>query len=475
MSHIRSAAVAGTFYPCEPGALRAAVSGYLHHEPVREDAPARVPKLLVVPHAGYVYSGAVAGSAYALLEPLRGRIRRVVLLGPTHRVAVRGLAAPACDAFETPLGRVPVDHAAIAALADLPQVLVSDAPHALEHSLEVQLPFLQAVLGEGFSLVPLAVGDALPHEVDAVVERLWGGDETLIVISSDLSHYLSCAQARVRDRSTVRRILGFASDLRGEEACGAIPLNGALLTAQRHGLVPRLLDLRNSAETAGGDEDRVVGYGAIAFELAPRAAHDLDASGPATVDAQADPALGRALLAAARAEIATTLGLQAPTPTDHPRLHDVGASFVTLHEASGALRGCVGRLQACRPLGEDVCANALGAAFGDGRFAPVSAADWPGLRIDVSVLGALEPLPAAADFDAAAALLRPGVDGVVLSWRGASGTLLPQVWEQLPERREFLSALLRKAGLPLDFWAPDIHLMHYRVTLFEEQRHERSH
>lgn len=261
----RPAAVAGMFYPAEARVLRDQVSLYLQE--VASAAPARqrgMPKLVVVPHAGYVYSGLVAAHAYALLEPWRERITRVVLLGPTHRVAVRGLAAPSAAAFETPLGAVPIDRAAIDALADLSQVVQSDAAHAREHSLEVQLPFLQSLLG-AFTLVPLAVGHASSVEVAEVIERLWGSDETLVVISSDLSHYLPYAEASRIDAQTVRRVLQFDASIAHDEACGATPLNGALLVAQRRGLVPRLLDLRNSGDTAG-DRSRVVGYGAIAFE-----------------------------------------------------------------------------------------------------------------------------------------------------------------------------------------------------------------
>lgn len=472
MIHSRPAAVAGAFYPGDPHALRAAVAGHLNRAATAEAGTPRLPKLLVVPHAGYVYSGDVAAHAYALLAPLRGRIRRVVLLGPTHRVAVRGLAAPLSDAFDTPLGRIPIDREALAGIADLPQVVRSDRPHAMEHSLEVQLPFLQTVLGEGFTLLPLAVGDALPDEVDEVIEALWGGDETLIVISSDLSHYLPYEQARRRDQATVQRILGFASDLRGDEACGAMPLNGALRAARRHGLVPRLLELRNSADTAGGDPDRVVGYGAIAFEATPAGASDRSDDAEREADtwrsAGADTHLGRVLLATARAEIATVLGVDAPAAPDHPRLHQPGASFVTLHDARGDLRGCVGQLEAREPLGRDVRNNALAAAFGDRRFSPLTATGWSGLQIEVSVLSPLQSLPPAASFSEAAAQLQPHVDGVVLSWRGQRGTLLPQVWAQRPDRHGFLAALLQKTGLPLDFWSRDIQLWRYGVTAFQE-------
>jgi hypothetical protein len=312
--------------------------------------------------------------------------------------------------------------------------------------------------------------------VDQVLERLWGGDETLIVISSDLSHYLPWAEARQRDQATVQRILHFADDLRGDEACGAMPLNGALLAARRHGLQPRLLDLRNSADTTGRGRERVVGYGALAFDAptaeAAKAAPTTDAL---TAPPQRDALLGTALLSIARAEIAAALGLRAPAVPDHPSLKQPGASFVTLHDARGALRGCIGQLQARRPLGEDVRQNALAAAFGDSRFNPLTAAEWPGLRIEVSVLSPMQPMPTAATQDEAARQLQPGVDGVLLEWQGRRGTFLPQVWTQLPEPRAFMRALMQKAGLPLDFWAPDIHLWRYRVIPFEEPRHDRPH
>jgi AmmeMemoRadiSam system protein B len=268
MPAVRQAAVDGLFYSAAPDALQRQVADCLDSVATDDHATRQPPKLLIAPHAGYIYSGDVAAHAYVLLEGERARtIRRVVLLGPAHRVWVEGLAAPEADAFETPLGRVDLDTDALAALDDLPQVIRSDRAHAQEHSLEVQLPFLQAVLGR-FTLVPLVVGDAAPEAVAQVLERLWGGNETLIVISSDLSHYLPYAQARTIDRATVKRILRFDAGLTPHEACGSAAINGALLAARHHGLTPRLLDLRNSGDTAGS-RDRVVGYGALAFEEQP--------------------------------------------------------------------------------------------------------------------------------------------------------------------------------------------------------------
>ncbi|HEY9194398.1 MAG TPA: AmmeMemoRadiSam system protein B, partial [Methyloversatilis sp.] len=421
----------------------------------------------------YIYSGDVAGLGYAPLARWRGRITRVVLLGPVHRVPVRGLAAPTVGAFETPLGRVPLDSAALDSLRDLRQMVWSDLPHAHEHSLEVHLPFLQAVLGTGFSLVPLAVGDAGPAAVAEVLERLWGGDETLIVISSDLSHFLPYARAQARDHTTVQRILHFASDLHGEEACGAAPLNGALRVAQRHGLTPRLLGLRNSGDVGhgAGDRDRVVGYGAIAFDPAPDADDGTQDSGEAAPDDSAsDDSLGSLLVDTARRTIAEALGLpvaDASTLPDHPALHLPGATFVTLHDAAGGLRGCIGQLEASRPLGEDVRANALAAAFSDPRFPPLRASEWRGLQLEVSLLDAPEELDVRSEAEALAAL-RPGIDGVILEWRGRCATFLPQVWAQLPDPARFLAALRHKAGLPAGFWADDVRLSRYRVRSFSD-------
>ena len=261
MQNIRPAALAGTFYPYAKQVLASDVNALL--EEAKLLSPLMTPKAIIVPHAGYIYSGLTAAFAYAGLSGIRHKIRRVVLLGPVHRVAVRGLALPGADAFETPLGQVDLDRDAIASLKGMPQVVVSAAAHAQEHSLEVQLPFLQTVLGD-FKLVPLAVGDATPAEVAEVLERLWGGEETLIVISSDLSHFLPYKVAQTVDQATVQSILDMRGPLNHEQACGGTPINGLMLAATRHKLHPRLLDLRNSGDTAG-DKNRVVGYASFAF------------------------------------------------------------------------------------------------------------------------------------------------------------------------------------------------------------------
>lgn len=260
MPSTRRPAVAGTFYPADPRELRAIVADLLASASSAEAAP----KAIIAPHAGYRYSGPIAASAYRRLAAARNRIRRVILLGPSHRVAFRGIAIPSVSEFATPLGTVALDHAALASLADLPFVQIRDEAHAFEHSLEVQLPFLQELLDD-FTLVPLVVGDADPTEVARVLDRLWGGDETVIVISSDLSHYHDYATAQRMDRATSQAIEALRpEDIAYEDACGRLPVSGLLLASRRRGLQAATIDLRNSGDTAG-PRDRVVGYGAYAI------------------------------------------------------------------------------------------------------------------------------------------------------------------------------------------------------------------
>ena len=263
-AEVRPPAVAGMFYPAEAEVLRAEVDAFLAAAADVRPPDAPVPKALIAPHAGYRYSGAVAARAYDRLAPLRDGIARVVLLGPAHRVGFTGFAVPSVAAFDTPLGRVPLDGAAIDALLALPEVAVSDPAHAEEHSLEVQLPFLQRILGS-FHLVPIVVGEVSAEAVAALLERLWGGPETVIVISSDLSHYLGYEAAGRRDGATRTAIESLAYRRLGpEDACGARPVNGLLRLAQLKDLRATTLELRNSGDTAG-PHDRVVGYGAWSF------------------------------------------------------------------------------------------------------------------------------------------------------------------------------------------------------------------
>jgi AmmeMemoRadiSam system protein B len=258
---VRFPAVAGQFYPENPKDLRTMVNDFLAAAKIVSD---KIPKAIIAPHAGYPYSGPIAGSAYACVARGRDRFRRVVLLGPSHFVAFPGLAASSASVFQSPLGPIPVDEEALARVRALPQVTTLDAAHQHEHSLEVHLPFLQIALGE-FKLVPLVVGKAASDEVAAVLNELWGGRETCIVVSSDLSHYHDYQTAQQMDRETARAIeLLNWQTLGSDQACGYQPIRGLLHVAKTRGLRCRTVDLRNSGDTAGGRE-RVVGYGAFVF------------------------------------------------------------------------------------------------------------------------------------------------------------------------------------------------------------------
>jgi hypothetical protein len=260
MTVIREPAVAGQFYPGNATELSTTIHVLLDEAQIQE-GPA--PKALIVPHAGYIYSGPVAATAYARLRPYRQRYTRVILLGPCHRLAVPGLALSGADVFRTPLGDVPLDKNTIDNL-DMPNVRVFEATHQFEHSLEVHLPFLQTVL-ESFSLVPLVVGDAKTETVAGVIDALWGGPETLIVISSDLSHYLPYDEARITDRTTCEAIENMqVHRIDHHGACGATPIGGLLIATKRRGMKAITLDLRNSGDTAG-DKSQVVGYGSWIF------------------------------------------------------------------------------------------------------------------------------------------------------------------------------------------------------------------
>jgi AmmeMemoRadiSam system protein B/AmmeMemoRadiSam system protein A len=449
MVSVRPPAVAGMFYPGDPRALAAEIDDLIGG--VEQLAPRLgFPKALVVPHAGYIYSGAVAARAYDDIAPARGIVKRVVLLGPVHRVAVRGLALPAAGFFDTPLGRIAIDQKAVGELASLSQVVDSAPAHAMEHSLEVQLPFLQKALGE-FTLVPLAVGTASVEEVAAVLERLWGGPETLIVVSTDLSHYHGYDEALKIDRSTIARIAGQATNISHEEACGATPLNGLLFLSKKKNLSVKLLAACNSGDTAGG-KGQVVGYSSFA----------LHESGAEVSLEEA----GRTLLSIARAEIEKALFQNQKKQQDSPWLRQAGATFVTLTK-NGALRGCIGSLEAARPLDIDAAGNALGAAFRDPRFPALTADEWPQCRVELSLLSVPKPIRFAGEADLLEQICA-GEDGLILECDGRRATFLPQVWEGLPDKRLFLRELVKKAGLPADTRLVRCKLYRYRVAKWKE-------
>ncbi len=429
-SGVRQPAVAGSFYPDEPDALGNMVQSYL-------DAAATTsvsPKAIIAPHAGYRYSGPIAASAYASLLVRKSEIRRVVLLGPAHCVYVKGLALAAASRFASPLGEVALDLAAIRRLEAFPQVCVLDEAHAQEHSLEVHLPFLQCVLDE-FLLLPMLVGEASAAEVSEVLEALWGGDETLIVVSSDLSHYHDYETALRIDQRTSRAIQALRADEIGpHEACGCRPLHGLLNIARQRGMSVALLDLRNSGDTAGA-RDRVVGYGAYALCLPEN-----DSFSAAEQES---------LRKIARESIEQGFTRQqalVPEKGQYPaKLAARHAAFVSL-SLGGKLRGCMGSLQATAPLVEGIAQSAFKAAFHDPRFRPLTRDEFSQTELGISILMRRRPLAFASEAELLQQL-RPGTDGLVIEKGQRSATFLPVVWETLAQPQDFLAQLKAKAGM----------------------------
>lgn len=442
--------VAGMFYPGDGETLRGEVDAHLGR--VHPGGPA--PKALIAPHAGYRYSGPIAASAYTRLKPRAHEIRRVVLLGPAHYHALRGVAVSGAESFQTPLGRVPVDTAFIRRALEFVFVRKVDPAFEREHSLEVHLPFLMRVLPR-FTVVPLLVGKASPAEIGTLLEALWGGPETAIVISSDLSHFLDYETARRLDAKTSEAIVALRHDDVGyEQACGRHAVNGLLHLAKRRGLEAKVLDVRNSGDTAGS-RDRVVGYGAYAF-FEP--AHDI-----LGLEAR------RHLLGIAVRSIRH--GLQHGKSCDvdlerlPPLLRERRATFVTL-EADRRLRGCIGSLSVTRPLAADVAHNAHAAAFADPRFSPVKDDELEGLRIKISVLSPPLPIDVESEADLVAKL-RPGIDGLIIKDGDKRATFLPSVWKGIPEPARFVRELAKKADWPAGHWSETVRVWRYTTEEFD--------
>ncbi len=390
------------------------------------------PKAIISPHAGYIYSGAIAANAYSLLSPLRNKIKRVLLLGPAHRVYVKGMALPSHSHFATPLGNISLDVDAFNQLERLPFVERNDAAHAEEHSLETQLPFLQKTLND-FLLIPVLVGDAKPEDIETVIQQFCQSKDVMLVVSSDLSHFHDYDTAKRIDADTTRLIECFDFQHIGpKQACGCRPMNGLLKYARNNKLSIKTLDTKNSGDTAG-NKDRVVGYGAYAlFE-------------PMILHAENKTQVLAIIRKSIEHGIKTGEKLVPKLDDYSSPLTDDYAVFVTL-KIGGKLRGCIGTTEAQQPLILAAANYAFAAAFSDPRFPPVNADEFPKLEISLSILTPAQ----AMQFDDEADLLRqlrPNIDGLIISKGHRRATFLPIVWESLPKPKKFLTELKHKAGI----------------------------
>ncbi len=421
-------------------------------------------KALIMPHAGYKYSGQTA--AYASLVLKKNQFDKVAVMAPDHKIGFAGCAVSDVVAYETPLGLIKMhdDAASLRRKSDLFQAI--PASDRLEHSLEIVLPFLQTYL-KNFELVPIVVGRGDIARITAEIDPLLD-ERTLLVVSSDLSHYLPYSQAAERDQATIRMILNLEVDNlleRDNAACGKIPILIAMSMARRYGWQPLLLHYSNSGDTAG-DHRRVVGYTAIAFYGGSAMQGNLDSSRNLCQHQ------GQTLIKLARQTISQKVG-HVSDKIDPDSLRDLDfqdsrGTFVTL-TIDGRLRGCIGSLETTESILEGVRRNAVNAAFSDPRFPKLEAKELDKIEIEVSILTDPQPLEYRDGKDLLSKL-RPHVDGVILSKGSASATFLPQVWKQLPQPDKFLSHLCSKAGLPANEWEKGkLEILTYQVQYFEEE------
>lgn len=461
LNEVRVPAVVGLFYPADIYQLSDMVDNYLAKAKV---GSTQRPHIIVVPHAGYKYSAQIAAGAYKKLLPFRHEIKKVILVGPSHFVALKGIALSPAKSFKSVLGAVPTDPEMTRILSTFEGFSFNEAAHKKEHSLEVQLPFLQKVLDK-FSIVPLVYGDVNPQLLADALKPFVERDDVLIVVSADLSHYLDYKTAKVVDGVTIDMV-SRSQALENHRSCGAVGINAAILLAKDGNLYPKLIDIANSGDVTG-DHDSVVGYASWVFDK--KGEEELVLS---PLEQEVENLNNFARHNGAKLfEIAQTALTKAVTEHEDYRpsrkdfaevVFNKGAAFVTLTK-NGELRGCIGSLMPRQAIALDIAANTYAAAMEDSRFSPVTAAELPALDISISLLSSYEPIKYKDETDLLRQL-QPGVDGLVIRDGDRQGLFLPSVWKQLPDAKEFLNNLKIKAGLSPAYWSDKIKAYRFRVV-----------
>lgn len=459
----RAPAVAGLFYSEDKVRLDSDVEHYLS---VDFNTAKHQPQIIIVPHAGYEYSAQTAAKAYARLKDYKDQIKRVVLVGPSHQVAFKGLATTSKDFFTTPLGKVKVSKSFVKDITQNNQAIIFDAAHEREHSLEVQLPFLQKTLGN-FSILPLVYGEIDPAQLADTLAPYVARNDTLIVVSADLSHYMTYEEAQAKDQATAKLIAKTNPDLDPHMSCGSAGINAALILARVASLHPELLDLINSGDVKGNHKN-VVGYGAWMFT--PNNKEEDEELTPIEQEAknlEDFVALhGKDLLRLAEQsliEAVTNHKLFSPSRGDYEDvLFNKGASFVTL-EKNGELRGCIGTVVPSIAIAHDVAKNAYQAALEDQRFSPITEDELQDIAVSISLLTDYERIRF-TDEDNLLSQITPGTDGLILRDGNRQGLFLPQVWDKIPDKKEFLSQLKIKAGLAPSYQSPNMKIYKFRTV-----------
>lgn len=460
----RVPAVAGLFYSANAGDLDLQVGQYLTNTTVAHN---KQPKILVVPHAGYMYSAQTAAKAYALLSPYKDTIHNVVLVGPSHHVALKGFALSNDDYFTTPLGKIAVNKVMNAELEVKQGFMYNNAAHLKEHSIEVQLPFLQKVL-KNFSIIPIVYGEANPQELAVALEPFLKQPNTLIIFSADLSHYYTYDQAKLIDNQTKALVENKLPMVEDHMSCGATGINAAVILSQQSHLLPKLLDIVNSGDVSG-DKSGVVGYGAWSFDApeilvkkTPQNALNQEVENLRSFASH----YGKELMNIAKISLEEAVLKNKhfkPSRDDYPDvLFNKGAAFVTLEE-NNELRGCIGSLLPSQSIADDIALNSYAAAMEDNRFSPVKPEEIKDIKISISLLSGFEPIAYSSEEDLLKKIVK-GVDGIIIRDGDRQGVFLPSVWKQLPEPQEFLNNLKLKAGMSPSYWSNKIKVYRFRVV-----------
>lgn len=458
----RNPAVAGLFYSKDKAMLDSEVEHYLSS---LHSGSEFQPRILIVPHAGYIYSASTAGKAYARLQNFSDKIRNVILLGPSHRVALKGVGLSSADYFTTPLGKIALNKEIIAQLALNPQFKFNDQSHKEEHSLEVQLPFLQKVLKK-FQIVPLVYGDVSPQILANAILPLLEQPGTLLVVSADLSHYHDYETAQKLDSQTAQLVEQNKPELENHMSCGATGINAALILAKAQALRPTTIDLINSGDTSN-EKDSVVGYGAWSFEKTPSVKEPLSQLEQETQNLrQFAQDYGQELLqivARSLQKAVTEHKTYSPSRKDYAdELFNKGASFVTL-KANNELRGCIGTVIPHEAIAQDVAQNTYQAAMEDNRFSPLTQEDLKSLSFSVSLLTRFEPI-IYQNAEDLLSKIRAGTDGIIIRDGDRQGLFLPSVWQELPNKEEFMKQLKIKAGINPSYWSENLKVYRFRTV-----------
>ena len=462
---VRDTAVAGLFYPADYYQLESSIKGYLQ---TSDPVLSKRPHIIVVPHAGYIYSAKVAAKAYQHLLPFAQEIKKVILVGPAHQVVLKGAALSSATDFKTPLGLVPTDKELTSSLVALPEFKINDKAHKKEHSLEVQLPFLQKTLNR-FSIVPIVYGRIEPEKLAAALRPYLLRNDTLLVISADLSHYLDNDAAQAVDSATAQMVAS-GRPLGEHQSCGATGINTAMLLAKSAGLRPQLLDMANSGD-ATGNTDSVVGYASWMFTAPETAKPELS---PLEQEVENLSNFARhnreniLNIVSAALQAAASGKHYEPSRDDYPDvMFDKGAAFITL-SLNGELRGCIGSLLPHRAIAIDLAENSYAAAREDSRFVPLTPDELKKIGYSISLLSGYEPV-SFVDEEDLLTKISAGTDGLVLRDGDRQGLFLPSVWKQFPDKKEFLNNLKIKAGLSPSYWSAKVKIVKFRTVEITQQ------